>query len=399
MKKVGLLISTLNSGGAERVVSRLSNLLKDEYKIYIILFEDTYICYEYSGQLINLNTKSKENFINKIYNFAKRIIKMKGIKKKLDLDVVISFLDTPNIINILSKNKKCKTLVSIRNYSEAEKKVSMINRVTNYIIGNLYHKADGIIPVSKVIKESLVNDYKLDEKKISVIYNPYNVNEINELAKEEIKDEHKEFMNSNKIFISVGRHMYQKGFWHLIKAFKLVHDEDKETKLIIVGKDYQNGAVKKLVYELELNESVLLVGYHDNPFKFIRNSNIYILSSMFEGFPNSMVEALACGCPVIAADCKSGPREILDKYGDINKVSNELELVDYGILIPALNEEENWDKYIIDESDKVLANAMKKLINDKILMNNYSIKAKERAKDFNFNRCKAEYVELIESLL
>ncbi|MDK0919117.1 glycosyltransferase [Clostridium perfringens] len=399
MKKVGLLISTLNSGGAERVVSRLSNLLKDEYKIYIIIFEDTYICYEYSGQLINLNTKSKDNFINKIYNFAKRIIKMKNIKKKLDLDVVISFLETPNIVNILSKNKKCKTLVSIRNYSEAEKKVSMINRVTNYIIGNLYHKADGIIPVSKVIKESLVNDYKLDEKKISVIYNPYNVNEINELAKEEIKDEHKEFMNSNKIFISVGRHMYQKGFWHLIKAFKLVHDEDKETKLIIVGKDYQNGAVKKLVYELELNESVLLVGYHDNPFKFIRNSNIYILSSMFEGFPNSMVEALACGCPVIAADCKSGPREILDKYGDINKVSNELELVDYGILIPALNEEENWDKYIIDESDKVLANAMKKLINDKILMNNYSIKAKERAKDFNFNRCKAEYVELIESLL
>lgn len=399
MKKVGLLISTLNSGGAERVVSRLSNLLKDEYKIYIIIFEDTYICYEYSGQLINLNTKSKDNFINKIYNFAKRIIKMKNIKKKLDLDVVISFLETPNIVNILSKNKKCKTLVSIRNYSEAEKKVSMINRVTNYIIGNLYHKADGIIPVSKVIKESLVNDYKLDEKKISVIYNPYNVNEINELAKEEIKDEHKEFMNSNKIFISVGRHMYQKGFWHLIKAFKLVHDEDKETKLIIVGKDYQNGAVKKLVYELELNESVLLVGYHDNPFKFIRNSNIYILSSMFEGFPNSMVEALACGCPVIAADCKSGPREILDKYGDINKVSNELELVDYGILIPALNEEENWDKYIIDESDKVLANAMKKLISDKILMNNYSIKAKERAKDFNFNRCKAEYVELIESLL
>ncbi|MDV5116071.1 glycosyltransferase [Clostridium perfringens] len=187
----------------------------------------------------------------------------------------------------------------------------MINRITNYIIGNLYDKADGIIPVSKVIKESLVNDYKLDEQKISVIYNPYNVNEINELAKEEIKNEHKEFMNSNKIFISVGRQMYQKGFWHLVKAFKLVHDKDKEVKLVIIGNDFQNGAVENLVQELGIEDSVLLVGYEKNPFKYMKNSSIYVLTSIFEGFPNSMVEGLACGLPVIAADCKSGPREIL----------------------------------------------------------------------------------------
>ena len=95
----------------------------------------------------------------------------------------------------------------------------------------------------------------------------------------------------------------------MLKAFKLVHDKDSEARLLIVGRDEGN-SVENMINSLGLKESVLLTGYNQNPFKFIRNSKIYVLSSLFEGFPNALVEAMACGCPVIAADCQSVKRNI-----------------------------------------------------------------------------------------
>lgn len=399
MKNVGLLISTLNCGGAERVVSRLSSLLSENYNIYIILFEDTYLCYKYEGSLINLNIKSENySILKKIFLPIKRAKKLKSIKKEFNLDVVISFLDSPNIVNILSKYKGCKTVVSVRNYSKREKELSTYTKIVNFFISKLYKKADKIIAVSKVIRNSLINDYKLDSRNIEVIYNPYDLNEICDLASEEIDNKYKKFIAGEKIFISVGRQMYQKGFWHLVKAFNILNKIDPETRLIIVGKDFQGGAVKQLVNDLELKDKVLLTGYQENPFKYINVSACYVLTSMFEGFPNSMVEALACGCPVIAADCKSGPREILYKNSDINKEAIDMEIADYGILIPELDKNENWQSEIYDEKEELLANAMLKIINDKYLRERLSKKSVKRAKDFNFELCKKKYIEVIEDV-
>lgn len=396
-KRVGLLISTLNSGGAERVVSRLSNILNDEYEVFVILFEDTYIKYDYYGKLINIDVKAiNNNIISKVGLPFKRAYRLKGIKKDLKLDVVISFLDSPNIVNILSKVKKCKTIISVRNYSNKEKQLSKLTRVIDFCMRILYKKADKIIPVSEVIKDSLINDYKVDKNKIDVIYNPYDIEEINYLAEENICIEHEEFMNSEKIFISVGRQMYQKGFWHLVKAFKIVNDSIPDTKLVIVGEDFQNGLVQNLVNELGIQNSVLLTGYQKNPFKYIKRSSVYVLSSMFEGFPNSMAESLVCGCPVIAVDCKSGPREILLKKNRMDREILGFIEADYGILVEELSNIECWDRNKIDSSDIKLANAMQYLINNKKLIEVYSKKGKKRSENFNYKTCKEKFIKIIE---
>lgn len=397
MKKIGLLIPTLNSGGAERVVSRLSKILSDKYKVYLILFEDTYIDYEYDGELINMNIKSSKFLIKQLILPFLRKKELKKIKKRLDLDVVISFLDGPNIVNILSKTKNCKTVISIRNYTFREEKQDIKAKITSKIMGRLYNKADKIVSVSNVIKESLKNKYKIDDNKLEVIYNPYNYDEIKEMTLEPIEKEYQEIFKY-KTFISVGRMMHQKGFWHLIKAFKLVKEENKEVKLVIIGNDFQNGKVKKLIDEFKLNNDIILLGYQKNPFKYISRSYAYVMPSLFEGFPNSLVEAMNCGIPVISTDCLSGPREILDDEDNINKKTIDIEYATYGILIKDLEEKENWKKDVVEEGDRILSKVMNEILNDKNLYLKYKKSVSERGKSFSYEKCKERFTKLIEEI-
>lgn len=398
MKKVGLLISGLNIGGAERVVSRLTSILNEDYEVYLIVFENTYILYEYSGKLINLGINSSDNIFKKLCLPFARAYKLKRIKLKYDLDIVISFMESPNIVNVLSKVRKCKTVISIRNYP-FKNIYSAISSIKNVFINMLYSKADKIVSVTQVIKDHFSNkNLSVNNNKISVIYNPYNIKQIQNLAKEEIEEEYKDFFGNNEsIFITVGRHMYQKGFWHLLKAFKIVQSEKEKSKLVIVGKDYQYGKVVDMIGRLGIGQNVLLIDQHDNPFKFINRSSVYILTSLFEGFPNAMVEAMACGCPIIASDCKSGPREILYCSPDLSQVASHIELADFGILVPPLNSNENWDECSIDETDKLLANSMLMYLNDKELHNYYAEKSLERAKSFSYETCKEQYKDIINA--
>ena len=399
MKNIGLLISTLNSGGAERVVSRLSKILSDKYNIYIILFEDTYKAYSYSGELINLDIKSSNNFLKQLILPFLRAKKLKKIKKQYKLDIVISFLDSPNIVNIFSKSKKCKTVVSIRNYTFKEEKQNLKTKILSKVIGKLYKKSDRIIATSKVIKNGIKTKYKIPDGNIKVIYNPYNMTEIEQLSEEEIEKENSMFLKEGKTFISVGRIMYQKGFWHLVKAFKLATEKENNIKLIIIGKDYQDGKLEKLIKDLELEDKIKLLGYKENPFKYVSKSKVYVMTSLFEGFPNSLVEAMNCGIPIISADCKSGPREILDKEENINKVINEIDFAKYGILVPEMEDEENWNANEFTQSEKILSNAMLTIINNDNIYQQYKISAKERAKEYSYEICKSKYSNLIDELI
>lgn len=391
-KKIGLLVPSLNGGGAERVVSRLSYLLSDKYDIYLILFEDTYMKYKYRGTLINLDIKalSHKNIL-KIFLPFRRAKKLRAIKKNEQLDIVISFLDSPNIVNILSSYSACKTVISIRNY---EYRPVLFKWLRKY----LYKKASFIVPVSKLIRDDYITKYKIDKNKLKTIYNPYDIDQINNLKKEELPSKYNDFFKSGFIFTSMGRNSYQKGFWHLIKAFKMVHDFHPEAKLVIIGRDEMGGKAKKLVKELNIEKNVLFTGFQKNPFKYLEHSDIYVLSSLFEGFPNALVEAMACGCPVIATDIKSGPREIL--YKEINLSDNCLsqEKADYGMLVPSFNSEENWESNIFNKEERELSKSMLFFIENKEVREFYRKKSIERAQHFNFEKCKTEFIELIEKL-
>lgn len=395
MKNVGLLISELNSGGAERVVSRLSGILNNEFNICVIVFENNQTSYEINGKLINMNINSSSNLIIKTINFINRAIKLNRIKKDENLDIVISFLDTPNILNILTRNRRCKTIVSIRNYTEFEYNDDIFGSLVKNILKYLYKKANAIIPVSKVIAEYYVNHLNINRDKVKVIYNPFDIDEIHRLSLEEVEED----LNLLEVnFVSVGRLMKQKGYEHLIKAFKEVNILYPKTTLTIIGKDYYNNYLHKLVDSLNLNQNVRLLGYRSNPFKYISKFEVYVLSSLYEGFPNSLVEAMICKCAIISTDCKSGPREILINKPNLNKSITNFELVDYGILVNPIMEEKNSSIFNLSISERNLVNAMITFVENPNLIDRYSHLSFERAKDFSYERCKNEFIELIERI-
>ena len=391
MKNIGLLISELNSGGAERVVSRVSKILEDKYNIYVILFEDTYMEYDHGGTLVNLDAPAKSGALSKVLLLLERIRKLRKKKKELKLDCVISFLDSPNMVNILSKVKGCKSAVSIRNYSASENRGSLLGKITNALYKMLYKRADKVVPVTKVIEDLYIKNYNIPKEKLKVIYNPYDIAEIEEQMKKEC-DYNLSKTEGKITFITVGRQMYQKGYWHLIKAFRKLHGENENTALIMVGQ------IVNLIQKFNLEDSIVLTDRHPNPFSFIAKSDIYVLSSLFEGFPNSMTEAMVCSLPIIAADCKSGPREILAPDTPIDTVSNGVEEAQFGIITTPLENEEEWESEALTEAEEHLYTAMKRMTEDKELREKYARLAKMRSESFGYGICKENFIDLIENI-
>lgn len=396
MKNVGLFISEMNSGGAERVVSRLSKILENDYNIYVVLFEDTYMEYECGGKIVNMNLPAGGGILNKVFLLLKRVRALKRIKKEYSLDCVISFLDSPNIVNILSGGS-CKNIVSIRNYTKKENSRSVLGKLTDIFIKKLYQKAYVIVPVSKVIAKSYETDYAVPEEKLKVIYNPYDVGEIHDRMKEPAEDEIKAFSDGKTVFVSVGRIMHQKGFWHLIKAFGEVRKHDENARLLIIGENRIGDEPQKLAEGLGIKDSVMFTGKVKNPFKYLALSDVYVLSSLFEGFPNGMTEAMVCGLPIIATDCKSGPREILNKTPDFGREYTDVTECDFGILVPELEDEENWSaKEPLTDGERTLAKAMLMLGSDGSKRADFAAKALNRGADFNYDACKKAYASIID---
>ena len=393
-QKTGLFIGTLYGGGAERVVSRLSQILSEEYDVYVILCEDTYMEYPYTGRLINMDIKDTTGKkISKVLNIIRRIRKLKKIKKQYQLKAVISFLDSPNLINVFSKVNGCRNIVSVRNYEFGK----VTSKVKKKLYQKIYDKADLIIPVSYVIGEKIKQKYGIENRKFCVMYNPYDITEIETKANEQTEETFNDFVRGKYTFVSVGRLNHQKGYWHLLKAFSEVHKQYPSARLALFGKGELEEKIITLTEKLQLSDCVYLHGFVRNPYKYIRKCQVYVLSSLFEGFPNAMAEAMCCAVPVIATDCNSGPKEILFDNPDLSCRITELTEADYGIILPHFSEEENWDT-LPEKEDLLLAEAMKKMIENSYTKD-YSLlsqKARQRAMQFDYQTAKETIKKALE---
>ncbi|MEY8371354.1 glycosyltransferase [Aerococcaceae bacterium 50-4] len=402
-KNIILLIPQLRHGGAERVVSRLSFILNKEYNLKVVVFDDHNITYELGCDLINLEVPpiSEGRFIKKVFNILKRIYRYRVIKKKYNVDLTYSFGDTANIINIFS-GLKDKKISSIRGFKRIRKKeglknILILRPLSKFILRN----SDSIVSVSELITQTLVKEYELPADKIETIYNGYNIDKITELSQENITDKTKLIFKDRRVLITAGTFRQEKGYWHLLKAFYILRKKHENLQLVILGTDYNNykERIVNLAKKLNVSEHVHMLGYQDNPFKFIAKSDIYLLSSVFEGFPNALVEAMACGIPVVAADCESGPREIISPKSNIFETLQNFEKEEFGILVERLNKEENFDHTYFDSGDYGLVNGVEELIEDAKLQEYYSKKSLERARKFSNDEWKKKNQKLINQLL
>lgn len=391
---VAILINRMTGAGPARVASKLSLYLPDEhYNKVIIIYDAENSTYQINGKVINLNTKPSRNPIVRITNTIKRIFVLRRIKVKHKIDVTISLLPNPNLVNILSR-KKDKVVISERSFMSKELN-GFHGKIYSKIFKFLYNKSDLLIAVSKVVKQDLINQFGIEKNKIKVIYNFYDVENITSLSQEKIdNDELKIF--ENPTIITVGRLAQQKGQWHLVRAFKKIKKEIPNVQLCILGQGDLQDYLMNLAKDLGVEQDVHFLGFQENPFKYISKSDIYVFPSLYEGFPNALSEAMACGIPVISSDCKSGPREILSPSLDITEpMIKDIMYADYGLMVPTCDGEKYNAYQGLTNEEYLLAEAIVKLFRDEDSLKNYSVLSKERIKDFHKDRIIKEWETII----
>jgi len=397
--KIGLYITALGAGGAERVVSRLSSILMNQgHSVYVILSETENMAYPLEGTPIDIGIQSEKSMYKRIAVLVKRTRALQRIKKSESLDVVISFLDGANIVNILAKNKNTKAYASIRNHQSSillnkSRFGVLLHRLS---MGFLYRRATGVINVSKVVAADVGNLYKIPQHKLSVLYNPYDVAMIQQSSLEDApRDFQASIEGKSRIICSTGRLQHQKGFWHLLKVFAQINPGESRIGLVIIGTGEHDTALRQLARDLAIEDSVFFAGYQENPFSIMKHCDLYVLSSLFEGFPNAMVEAMCIGLPVIATDCKSGPREILAPELDITGSHIEAMVkASFGILMPPLSSQEDWSASI-DAEELLWGKELRALVNDDMLLQEYAKKSVIRAEDFSEEACYHQLMNII----
>lgn len=395
-KKIAWLIPDLYTGGMPRVLESLSNEFnKDKnYKQYNLLLKKKNINFKVYGDIFSLEKEGKY-FFNKIFIFIKRIYDFYKINKIYKFDYVVSFGMTANIINILI-SKKGKTIITEHNVKSIENNIGkgINNRIYNYIynflIKLLYNKSDKIITVSKYIGIDLIKNYGIKENKIDTIYNGVDDKKIEKLKLESLSDEEYKIFK-NPVIINVGATSEQKGQWHLIKIMPELRKYIPDIQLVILGQGVYYNKLEKLVQSLNLKECVHLMGAKSNPYKYMYNADIFVLTSLYEGFPNVLVEAMSVGLPIVSVDCKSGPRELLNDDININ-VKNDYFLADYGILTPDFLENDCSESI----KEKILEKAIIELLKNKNLYCKYRALSVSRSKEFTSVKMMSYYKNYLD---
>lgn len=396
-KKVLFVISTLNTGGAQRIISNLCTNLPEDYDIDILLNDAENIVYPYRGEIISLGLAPQADKMKLWYQLKvmiKRVLRLRKLKRKNHYDACISALESANLANILSGNKYCKTILSVHFYYGSGWSSKRNELLTNAIIKWTYNRADKVVTVAKKIEQDLVERLHVRQDKVLTIYNGYDKAVIEQKAQLPL-DEKWNWMKDKKVIVTSGRLEEQKGQWHLIKAFSLIQKDVPETILVILGAGELKCKLEKLVNILGMTDRVIFAGFVENPFQIIKNSDLFILSSNFEGYPNALAEAIICGVPCISADCLSGPREMLQGKTSDEPLTGAYELAEYGILTPAFPLEEEWCNPTITLEEQVLAEAGAKMLQDIDLREFYLEKQKKLAEQLDMKNVIHEWIDLL----
>lgn len=383
--RIAILKESLDIGGTERSAANISRILAEENSVYTLLFDSKDIKYEYGGELVDVKAPPKNSFIGKLFNTALRSIRVNRIIKGKRIDVLYTFTGIGNY-QTLSKCKNAVKIISARDYGGMRDKYER------------YHKAllnsDAIICNSELTKQFYLSKYPEHKEKAFAVYNVIDANGIIEQSQDITEPEYFEFVSSHsKTIVSVGRFCKEKGFEYLIEAVARAREKGFDIGLILVGDGEYKQRYLEIIKRTGIEEDVYFAGFQKNPYKYMAKCSCFVLSSLSEGFPNVLAEAMALGLPVIAANCRSGPAEILRDDSDYNAAKDKFIECDYGIISPQIIDGDN--SVAIEQ----MSCAIMHLLEDEELMKKYSECAKERVKDFSQDSIKKKFEVIFKALL
>lgn len=392
MKNVMLITPMLHQGGFERICVMTARLLEADYDVTIVVFSMKDIAFDISNlKVINLDLKSRPGRLAKVINVLRRSRKLTKLQKNLNTDVSYSFGMTANIANALTGGAK-KKICACHSFEEIK------NGRYMKLIGK---KADLLFCCAKKMTDLAVKQYGFSN--IETLWNPCDTEEVREQSRKGNKEELTFFEEEKPVFVSMGREDEVKGFWHLLKAFRRVSESLPDAKLAVIGEGSFE-KYKALARELQIEERIWFTGLKKNPFPYLAKGKAYVLSSISEGLPNALVEALSLSLPVISVNCLSGPAEILHENWQEAEEKKEYFEADYGILTPAVSQTpdfqakwQNEGKLIkLEREEEILAEAMLRIATDEELCRHYKERGSCRAEDFSKEKYKKKLIADME---
>lgn len=348
---VAFLINSYGKGGAQRVISLLSAHLGTREQI--LIYYGGEMAFPFCGEVnaLDHNFDLRINF--KFGRVVSRILRLTHILRQHKTTTLISFLIRTNILALLIKKVGIFRGRLIINEVTLPFRNRSYTRFQRFLIRLTYPWADVIVVPSLNIGDELVEYYGVDRGKIKLIPNPVDLELVNQMTAQFIPvtlPERRRFR-----IVSAGRLTALKQFDLLIRAFFELRKRI-DAELIIIGDGEEMQSLLSLVEGLGLQEDVFLLGWLSNPFPVFTQCDLFVLTSMYEGFGNVLLEAMACGLPVISFDCPGGPKEILQNS-------------EFGILI---------------ESNQVegLAETIYEMAIDEHKRNHFRQKSQERASQY-----------------
>jgi glycosyltransferase involved in cell wall biosynthesis/GT2 family glycosyltransferase len=364
----------MGDGGTQRQKSILSKELSRSFDLTMALFKDVQL-HHFHGKIILLNSPTSKNPFILAVNIIKRIMRLIKLMKDSSYDIIISSSVVPNFFTLLVKRFfriRTPLVITFNNANRLNaENMGIPGILLPYLNRKLSGSADCIVPVSKALGNELIEE-GYDKSKVYPVYNGIDFDDILKKADEKIEEAHEAvFKRKSLKIVAVGRLSVQKNYSLLIKAFSIICSRI-DAELIILGDGELRSRINNEISQYGLTEKVHLFGFVSNPYKYMKASDIFALSSLWEGFPNVLLEAMACGIPVVSTGCHSGPNEIIESGEN-------------GILVP-VNDHERFAEEIV------------RLAHNNALYNSIRENGKRKIRQFDIRNITHEWEKIINRL-
>ncbi len=367
--KVYCVIPTLGGGGAERVMlSLLQNFSRQRVQPVLVLFrrEGEYLDDVPDDiEIFDLKKRGPGDF----FELARRLAKL--IQQEPP-DAILSFLWYANVIAARARRlsgRSVPLLAAIRNFQTEYFKGQKWGGIKAWLTQRAFRHSDAIVSVARAVADDAVANFGVDPNRVHIIPNPVDVDRLASIASE-VRVDHPWLTGNgdDPVITAVGRLSQQKGYPHLLKAFAKMLDR-MPARLFIMGDGELRAELAQLTRELGISERVCFAGFVDSPFASVARSDLYVMSSLYEGFPNALVEAMAMGIPTVTTVCPSGIEDIVE-----DGIS--------GLLAPAGNSD-------------ALAEAMLKVLTDSDLARKLGENGKQAVRRFTPAGIVQQYEDLV----
>lgn len=371
-----LVCPSLTIGGRERVAVNTFQVLKDLYDVRLVVFQRKTDEYATSADVICLDAYSEGSAAEKARMQFKRAKKIAKLCRELRPKAVVAFGEAANMAACLAKFFGARGIVScIHGFGEvgSRKRMRLILSLS-----------DKVVCISKAMQAALEQEYGKSQKLVT-IENGYDIEQIQNNG-----NTCAEALTGNPKLIAMGRLVAVKGYDVMLRSLSALTREFPEAVLTVLGEGDQRRALEESAEKLGLAGRIRLLGNKENPYGYLKQADLLLLTSRHEGFPNVLIEALACGLPIVAVDCMSGPREILTGAYRAEETVSEYVFGTYGVLV----EQKSDDPAL----SKCFADAVSELLRDREKLAEYRQKAPGRAKMFSLEVYRQKLLRLLTEM-